>query len=168
VRGSAGNDRLPLARVPPHRRGAHIRVGHGTSSVVAFKVRGEHERARVIALLEVSQISNGVMYVGLVLLLAGGIAAGIVGQWFGQLWLWAAIGVLFVLLAAMYSIASPYYGQLRGRLGQPGYLPKGTPATPVSDAELVALLRSRRPEALTAVGVIGLLVIVWLMVFKPA
>jgi len=33
---------------------------------------------------------------------------------------------------------------------------------------LVARLDSRRPEALRAVGVIGLAIILWLMGFKPA
>jgi cytochrome bd-type quinol oxidase subunit 2 len=142
--------------------------GHGTSSVVAFKVRGERERARIAALLEVSQVSTAVMYVGLVVLLAGGIAAGIAGQWFGQLWLWAAIVILVVTTFAMYAIASAYYGRLRGALGQMAYQPKGAPALQVSDAELIAMLRSRRPDALAAIGIIGLAAILWLMVFKPA
>ena len=50
--------------------------GHGTSSVVAFKVRGERERARIAALLEVSQVSTGVMYVGLLVLLGVQMAVG--------------------------------------------------------------------------------------------
>ena len=108
------------------------------------------------------------MYVGLVLLLAGGIAAGIVGQWFGQVWLWAAIGVLVLVLILMYSIASPYYGQLRGALGQAASQRKGAVPPSLSDAEIVALLHTRRPEALSATGTIGLAIILWLMVFKPA
>jgi hypothetical protein len=143
-------------------------LGHGTSVVVSFKVRGERDRARIAALLEVSQVSTAVMYVGLVVLLAGGIAAGIAGQWFGQLWLWVAIALFVVVIVAMYSVASPYYGQLRGALGQPGYQPKGAPPQPLSDAALVALLDSRRPEVLAVIGFVGLALIVWLMVFKPA
>lgn len=142
-------------------------LGHGTSAVVSFRVRGERERARIAALLDVSQVSQAVMYVGLLLLLVGGIAAGVVGQWFGQLWLWAAIGALVVVLMAMYSIASPYYGRLRGALGQQGYQRKGDPPAPLPDADLVVLLDSRRPEVLAAIGIVGLAIILWLMVFKP-
>jgi hypothetical protein len=141
--------------------------GHGTSAVVAFKVRGERDPGRIAALLEVSQISTAVMYVGLVVLLAGGIAAGVVGQWFGQWWLWAAIAVLVLTMGAMYAIASSYYLGVRQALGQRGPRDKVPPA-PLPASELVALLHSRRPEALTAIGVIGLLIIVWLMVFKPS
>lgn len=141
--------------------------GHGTSAVVSFKVRGERDRARVAALLDVSQVSTAVMYAGLLVLLAGGIAAGIVGQWFGQLWIWAAIVILVVTTFVMYAVASAYYGQLHGALGQQAYRRKGAPPEPASDAELTAILRSRRPEALAAIGGVGLAILTWLMVFKP-
>jgi hypothetical protein len=39
--------------------------------------------------------------------------------------------------------------------------------TPVSEAELFALVDSRRPDVIGLVGVIGLLVLLWLMMFKP-
>jgi hypothetical protein len=143
-------------------------LGHGTSAVVSFRVRGERERPRIAALLDVSQASQAMMYVGLLVLLAGGIAAGVAGQWFGQLWLWAAIATLVVVLIAMYSIASPYYGGLRAGLGQQAYQRKGETPKTVSDAELAALLDSRRPEVLAAIGIVGLAIILWLMVFKPS
>lgn len=142
-------------------------LGHGTSAVVSFKVRGERDRSRIAALLELSQTSQGAMYVGFALLLIGGIAAGIVGQWFDQLWIRAAVAVLVVVTFAMYGIASSYYGQLRGALGDTRYQRKGATVAVASDAELVAMLRSRRPEALALIGGLGLAIILWLMVFKP-
>jgi hypothetical protein len=39
--------------------------------------------------------------------------------------------------------------------------------TPDGEAELVRLLRSRRPAVLALVGIVGLGVILWLMVLKP-
>jgi len=141
--------------------------GHGAAAVGAFKVRGERDPARIAALLDVSQVSGAVMYVGLLILLVGGIAAGVVGQWFGQLWIWAAIAVLVVVMVVMYAVASPYYLGVRHALGRGG--PRDTvPPAPLPPSELVALLDSRRPEALAAVGVVGIAVIAWLMVFKPA
>jgi hypothetical protein len=141
--------------------------GHGTSSVVAFRIRAEREPIRISALLELSQISSAVMYVGLLVLLVGGIAAGVVGQWFGQWWLWAAIVILVLTMGAMYAIASPYYLNVRHALGQRGPRDMVAPQ-PRPASEVVALLDSRRPEALAAIGVVGLAAIAWLMVFKPA
>ena len=151
-----------------HILGAFIfAFGHGTSAVVAFKLRRERDPVRIAALLEVSLISTAVLYVGLLLLLGGGIAAGVVGQWFGQLWLWAAIAVLVIVMFLMYAIGSAYYIQLRRAVGQRGPRDREAPAV-LPPAELAALLDSHRPDALAAIGVIGLAAILWLMVFKPA
>jgi hypothetical protein len=141
--------------------------GHGTSAVVAFRIRVERDPVRIAALLDVSQVSTGVLYVGLLLLLAGGIAAGVVGQWFGQWWLWAAIGILFVTLVLMYTIASPYYWNVRHAIGLRGSRDKVAPVA-VPAAELASLLDTRRPEVLAVIGVLGLVAIAWLMIFKPA
>ena len=40
-------------------------------------------------------------------------------------------------------------------------------AAPLDDAQLRARLVSRRPEVSAAIGGLGLLVLVWLMVMKP-
>ena len=135
--------------------------------MVAFKVRSERDPARIAALLDLSQVSAAVMYVGLVILLVGRIAAGVVGQWFGQLWIWAAIVALAVVMVVMYAVASPCVLGIRQALGQRGPRDPVPPATRPS-SELVALLDSRRPEPLAAVGVVGIAVIAWLMGFKPA
>ena len=142
-------------------------LGHGASAVVAFAIRAEREPIRIAALLDLSSRSIGVTYLGLLVLLLAGIAAGIMHDWFGRGWIWAALGLLILIIVAMYAVATRYYAGLRLALGQPGRGETGPPPTPVSQAELVVLLDSRRPEALAAIGIGGLLIIVWLMVVKP-
>src|SRR5689334_22622936 len=88
-------------------------LSHGASAWMALLIRRERDRARIAALLEVSQASIGGVYVGLLLLLIGGVWAGIAGDHFGRGWIWAALIVLVVIIAAMYSIATPYFGRLR-------------------------------------------------------
>ena len=47
-------------------------------------------------------------------------------------------------------------------------MPKDAPEpTPVSAEELALLVDTRRPDVIGLVGVIGLLIILWLMMFKP-
>ena len=144
-------------------------LGHGVSAHVAIALRRERDPARVTALLDLSSLSLGVVYVSLLVLLAAGIAAGFVGDHWGRLWIWAAIGVLVVLLGFMYAVATPYYGQLRRAVGQKVYGDKkdAAPPEPIGAEELVARLDSPRPYWLAAVGGIGLAVILWLMVIKP-
>ena len=142
-------------------------LGHGASAMVAFAIRAEREPARIAALLDLSGRSIGVMYLGLLVLLLAGIAAGIMRGWFGSGWIWAALGLLILIIVAMYAIATRYYAGLRQALGQPARGEANHPTTPVSQAELVALLDSRRPEALAAIGIGGIAIIVWLMIAKP-
>lgn len=60
-----------------HVLGAFIFVSaHGASMVTAFRLRSQTDRGRVAELLELSGLSIGLMYIGLVLLLGGGIVAG--------------------------------------------------------------------------------------------
>jgi hypothetical protein len=142
---------------------------HGASAFAAFQIRGERDPARVAALLDLSAASLGLMYVSLLLLLIGGITAGFMGGFWGSLWIWIAIGVLVLVIGAMYPMGSMHYANVRRAVGQKAYGdPKDAPPPePLSGPELEALLSSNRPFALAAVGGIGLLIIIWLMVVKP-
>jgi hypothetical protein len=144
-------------------------LAHGTSAFVSDQIRRERDPVRIRALLELSSRSIGVVYGSLILLLVAGIAAGVIGNHFGRGWIWAALVLLVAIIVAMYGLASRYYARVREAVGMTSYLtPKGAPTpTPASPEVLAALLDSRRPDAIAAVGFIGLLVILWLMIFKP-
>lgn len=156
--------------VVAHVLGAFLFVAaHGVSMGAALKLRGEHDRGRAATLLQLSQAGIGIMYLGLLLLLAGGIAAGFSGEFWGQLWLWVSIGVLIVIAVAMYAMGTSFYGRLRGALNIAAADGKvrESKEPPMSDAEIDALLDSSRPYVLAVIGGAGLVVIVWLMVAKP-
>ena len=144
-------------------------LAHGASAFAAIQIRGEREPARVAALLDMSAMSLGLMYVSLVVLLIGGITAGFMGGFWGSLWIWLAIGVLVLVIGAMYPMGSLHYAKVRRAVGLKAYSdPKDAPPPePLSGPELETLLASNRPFALAAIGGIGLAVIIWLMVVKP-
>ncbi len=144
-------------------------MGHGASMWTSDQIRRERDPARIRALLELSSRSLGLVYFALVTLLIAGIAAGIMGGYFGQGWIWAAIIVLFAIIVLMYAMASRYYGQVREAVGMRSYrMPKDAPdPTPASPEELALLVDTRRADVIGLIGVIGLLIILWLMMFKP-
>ena len=144
-------------------------MGHGASMWTSDQIRHERDATRIRALLELSSRSLGMVYVGLVTLLVAGIVAGIMGGHFARGWIWAAIGVLVVIIVLMYGLASRYYGRVREAVGLRGYqTPKDAPdPTPVSPEDLAALVDTRRADVIGLIGVIGLLVLLWLMMFKP-
>ncbi|HEX5947924.1 MAG TPA: hypothetical protein VFZ45_00010 [Actinomycetota bacterium] len=146
-----------------HVAGAFVfLVSHGISMGVSIRLRRERDPRRVMALLDVSSASISALYVGLVLLLAGGIVAGFVGDWWGQGWIWVALGTLVALMIFMYAVASPYYKRLRLIVGA---MVEGSEA--VGEDRLAQLLAGPRALVLAVVGSIGLLFILYLMFFKP-
>lgn len=147
-------------------------MAHGVSAAVAFRLRGERDRERIRALLELSSASSGAMYGGLGLLLVTGVIAGFMGNWWGQGWIWASLGLLVALIPTMYLLGTLYFGKIRKAIGLPyaeGMKYDNPPVAPVSPAELEALLSSlsSRPIVVAVTGVGGIVIIIWLMMFKP-
>jgi hypothetical protein len=153
-----------------HILGAFMFVlAHGVSAGVSLKLRQEREVPRVQALLELSNTATQGMYVGLVILLIGGITAGFMAGLWGRGWIWTALVLLVVMIAFMFARASRYYGAVRRAAGLAYYIPgkgAGGPAA-ANTAELAQLLGSSRAMELAGVGTIGLVAIIWLMVMKP-
>jgi hypothetical protein len=149
-----------------HVLGAFVFVlAHGASVFASFRARSNPTRENVTACLELSGMSLGLMYPALLVLLLAGIAAGFIGGWWAHLWIWVSLAILVVLLAVMYAYGSTYYMSVRKALGiGSNPLPEGGPP---SDEELATILASPRPEILAAVGGIGLVAIITLMVLKP-
>lgn len=144
-------------------------MSHGVAMWMLAELPKQRDPRRIAALLDLSGASLSGVYVGLLVLLVGGIWAGIERDWFRFGWVWAAIVVLVVLVVAMYLIATPFFKRLRLAIGlrAAGY-PKDAPdPTPLPDAEILAIAATTPVALLSAVGFGGLLVILWLMVVKP-
>ena len=144
-------------------------MGHGASMWSSDQIRRERDPERIKTLLDMSGRSLGMVYIGLLGLLIFGIAAGIMGNHFGRGWIWVSIAVLVGIIVFMYAFASRYYAQVREAVGiRSMRTPKDAPdPTPVSAEELAVLVDTRRADYIGLVGFIGLLLLVWLMMFKP-
>ena len=145
---------------------------HGASTAVAFKLRGERDRVRIRALIDLSNAYLNAFYLALAVVLIAGILTAIAGGYWtnGQLWIWASLVLFVAILIGMYVLATPYYQEVRHAVGIPTYndLRKGlAPPPPLGDHELASLLASRRPISIAAVGLGGILLLDYLMVIKP-
>ena len=113
----------PWPRLYPWFVFAHIvgvvlfAISHGASAFVAFRMRSDRDPHTVASLLAMSQLATGPMYVGLVLLGVGGIGAATIGGLWGEPWVIASVVVLLIVIGVMYSVASPYYVNLRKAVG---------------------------------------------------
>lgn len=142
---------------------------HGTSAFAMYRARREHDRTRLAAVLDLSGLSLGVAGIGLILAVLLGIAAAIIGGHFGRAWPWAAIVVVVVVFGAMTPIGANPMSRLRQVLGMPSRADKKgePPPGPGTDDTVRAAQAALRPELLTVIGLVGLVVLVWLMEVKP-
>jgi uncharacterized membrane protein len=137
-------------------------LSHGASVAVLFRLRKERDRQRIETLLELSGASMLGFYASIVVLLAAGIAAGFVGNWWRMSWIWLSLGLFLAISVAMYVMATRYFRRIRTAAAT---RPSGAPMA--SDEELDELLGSGRLPAIALVGYGGIVVILWLMIFKP-
>ena len=138
-------------------------VCHGVSMFVLYRIRNvDLDRGKIAELISFSGLTTMPMYISLLVLVAGGVGAGLTIHAFGQLWLWVAIGILLVTIALMTSVAAPYFKQITAACE---VRPTGVPRK--SDEELDALLHRSTTSLITAIGAAGLVSILYLMIFKP-
>lgn len=123
---------------------------HGVNAAVSFAVRGP-VTAGTRRLLALSQQANFGSYPGLLLLVVTGVWMGFLGSWWGQKWIWTAIVVLVLVAVGMGALARPYYLAREAK----------------DDAAIGERLTRARPVAAAVVGGVGLLILIFLMVFKP-
>jgi len=138
-------------------------TSHGVSIFVLNRIkRADLQRDRIAQLISLSGQTTLPMYISLAVLLTGGIGAGIMIKAFWQLWLVASIAILLVTVGLMTSIAAPYFKQITAACE---VRPSGVPRK--SDEELEALLNGSKNTLINVIGWVGLLSILYLMIFKP-
>ena len=119
---------------------------------VAFHLKDERDDTRIRELLEVSEAASSLRWIFFWLTLLSGLVLGVMGSWWGSAWIWAAI-VIFVLIGV---VMNRYGGRMIDRI-----------ADTRDDAEMERLLSGFRPSILAVTGTGGLLLILYLMLFKP-
>jgi hypothetical protein len=144
-------------------------AAHGVSMFAMYQVRKEHERARISALLDLSSSSLTVAGIGLLVALVLGIVAAINGGHFSRWWPWASIVVFVIIAGTMTPLAAMPMNRVRAAIGRavPGDRTGDTAGAPGTDEELSAALGGIRPELPTAIGAVGVVILVWLMRAKP-
>jgi hypothetical protein len=144
-------------------------MAHGVSAGVALRVRSEREVGRLQGMLQLSGRSIGLMYISLLVIVLSWVVAAFIGGWWRWGWLWTSILLLVVVIGAMTTMGSRYYTNLRRAVGAPYQEGREIkdPLPPANPEEIDALVRAGNPALLSVIGVVGILAIAWLMMFKP-
>jgi cytochrome bd-type quinol oxidase subunit 2 len=138
-------------------------LAHGVSMFALYRVRSlDLDRERIVDTITFSGATTRPMYISLIVLVVAGAVAGWQGQWLDDWWIWISVVVLVATTVLMTLIAKPYFKRISAACAM---RPSGVPRT--SDEELGELVTSSKAHAITAIGVGGLAIIIWLMVTKP-
>ena len=130
-----------------------------------YAIRRERDRGKVLALISVSGQAIVPMYISIAAIVVFGVLLWVklnAVYGLGTTWLWISVVVLIATTGLMSATAKPYFARVKEACQ---LRPSGVPR--VSDEELAEVLTSARAHLISAIGVIGLLVIVYMMVFKP-
>jgi hypothetical protein len=144
-------------------------IGHGVSAAVAWRLRTERDPVAVRTLLDFSRRSVSFMSVGLVIWLVGGILAGFSGNYWtsGQYWIWVSLVLAIVVVLVMTPMGRLYFNRVRVTVGLDDKSNTYDPNFEVDQAALDAAIMSGRPALLASIGLLTILVLSWLMFFKP-
>ncbi len=107
------------------------------------------------------------MAVTALLLLLTGLALGFLGGWWGHGWIWASLALFLAISVVMSWQGRLYFERLRSALGAHSASKTANEPRALPAGELAAVLASGQPVLLAVVGLGGLAVITWLMLFKP-
>lgn len=145
-------------------------LAHGVSVGALLRLRGERDPAAVRTLVDLSARSFPAMTIGALVWFISGILAGFSGNYWttGKLWIWASLVVAVLIAGVMTPMGRFYLDRVRTALGMD---PKGKVGQPLGDAidpqVLDQAIASGRPLTLAAIGLGGVAILSWLMVFKP-
>lgn len=136
-------------------------AAHGTSMAATMLIRRIRDPQRVSGVLQLSATTTLTFYVSTLVLLVGGIGAGIKGSWFRQGWIWWSLAVLVAVGVLMFPLARGYFRRIRMviELMESG--------TAVSQDDFMRVLTSGNPMLTAGTGLVAILFIVYLMVMKP-
>lgn len=149
--------------------GMSFMLAHGGATAMALLLKKERDPARMQTLLDVSSYSWPMFALTLLLLLASGITAGVMGRWWSQGWIWTALVILIAMSAYMGWASRAQYHKLRKVLGMPYFEGSGDqPALPPAPLEEIHQVQARlQPGRLAAIGLGSVAVILVLMMYKP-
>jgi hypothetical protein len=144
-------------------------LAHGVSVAVLLRMRTERDPTALRTLLDLSRRSLVWASIGLVIWFVGGIVAGFSGNWWtsGRYWIWASLVVAVVITGLMTPMGRLYLNRVRSALGVDPRTGTYNAEAQVNPVAVEAALDSGQPTLVAGIGLVGLVVLLWLMMAKP-
>ena len=140
-------------------------IQHAAEIIVTFKLREQKEPEGIFTTYSFMPDNNSRnLRITYSLIIITGMIAGFMSTWWKQGWMWTALGVMIVIWIVMNRVGGSYLTAVDGITD---YALKNKDDPSAIDKFRNDLKARREPEMMTVTSVIGGLIILWLMMFKP-
>lgn len=144
---------------------------HGATASASFGLKREQGRESVELLLKMRETSGIAGGISMSVSLISGIVLGFMGRFWSEAWIWIAIGIFLVISIVMGGYGRNNFDRISYMIDPEKYKAprdkKGEDPIPATEEELTAEQAKGRPVMLTVTGIASLVLILWLMMFKP-
>lgn len=140
-------------------------LGHGVQVGVMWRQRQEADPRRNLSFFEVLPSSLPLRVLGASVVLSGVLLTAATSAW-DRVWIWLSIVVLAAIWVVMWRFGGAYYDALE-TTGSRAIEAEGTEDELLAKGAWDRARLGPEPAVLTVAGIGGLLVILWLMMFRP-
>ncbi len=143
---------------------------HGAVASVTFVLKRQEHPQGAEALENILDLVYPGTYLSVGITIVSGIVLGFMGHWWQSGWMWTSLGLLALIWIVMRLLGNPYIGRQFQRVYKSGVHSNSNPEVnppPTPQETSPGWLEENMPMLLTLIGVVGMVVIMWLMMFKP-
>jgi hypothetical protein len=140
-------------------------LAHGVQVIVTWKKRWEADPAQNEVLFAALPDVRSLRLAALAVVISGLLLVALLDLW-TRAWIWASLALLVAIWLAMWRWGRDYYESIQ-LASRAAVAAAGTPGEPAARSAFDRARLSWLVPAMTVVGIGGVAVILWLMVFRP-
>ena len=141
-------------------------LAHGVHVTAMWAFRREADPERALTFFNDLPKATGLRLL-LAAVVSSGAIAGLMGSWWGSGWIWTSLLLLAFISVAMWRFGGEYFGLVQ-EAAEAAIAARSTdPPNPALMAAYVAARDSWHTIGMSVLGLGGVAVILWLMMFKP-
>jgi hypothetical protein len=141
-------------------------LAHGTHVAVMWRMRAEADPEVSLTLFNTLS-SSLTLRVLLAVIVGSGVLAGFTGSWWSRGWMWASLVVLAGISVAMWRYGGSYWDAVQNAATRAVEARSSEPPDAAAQRAFDAARGGWQTVGLSVIGLGGLAVILWLMMFKP-
>jgi len=141
-------------------------LGHGAHAAAMLKFRGEPDPEKSLTFFNIVPQLNLIRWLT-VLMGIFGLAAAFIAGWLNKGWVWTSLAVFFIISYVMFQYGSGYYNLIEGAATRLIEAKKTNTDLPAAQKKFDEARNAPNAMIVSIVGIAGLVVILWLMRFKP-